>query len=170
MNISLSESMKEETTIQRSLHNHFSKNEPLQNTKKNIIKICLTELLSKLCFVIDNQIVLDYRYFKFIATKENYQFIIQYIVSIMETMIKGHDQDKNTLTFHVNMSSITLLHIEKYYSFIQELSEVLKQTFPDTLETCYIYNAPFIFSKLFSVVSVFIDKKTLSKIKLIQEN
>jgi hypothetical protein len=167
MNITLSETMKEETTIQRSLYNHFSKNEPLQNTKKNIIKICLADLLSKLCFTIDNQIVLDYRYFKFIAAKENYQFIIQYIVSMMKTLIEV--QSQNTLTFHVNMSSITLLHIEKYYSFIQELSDILKQTFPDKLETCYIYNAPFIFSKLFHVMSVLIDKKTLSKIKLVKE-
>ena len=160
-------SIMEKFTIQRSLYNHFSKNEHLQNTKKNIIKICLTDLLSKLCFIVDNQIVLDYRYFKFIATKENYQFIIQYIVSIMKTLIEV--QSQNTLTFHVNMSSITLLHIEKYYSFIQELSDILKQTFPDKLETCYIYNAPFIFSKLFHVMSVLIDKKTLSKIKLVKE-
>jgi len=160
-------SIMEEITIQRSLYNHFSKNEPLQNTKKNIIKICLTELLSKLCFTVGNEIVLDYRYFKFIAAKENYPFIIQYIVSMMESMIKT--QCQNTLIFHVNMSSITLLHIEKYYSFIQELSDVLKESFPDKLETCYIYNAPFIFSKLFHVMSVMIDKKTLSKIKLVKE-
>jgi prophage DNA circulation protein len=66
------------------------------------------------------------------------------------------------------MNSITLLHIEKYFPFIQQISEVLKTTFPDKLNTCYIYNAPYIFSKLFSVVSMFIDKKTQQKIQLVE--
>ena len=55
---------------------------------------------------------------------------------------------QETFTFHVNMSSITLLHIEKYFGFIKNISEILKVTFPDKLNVCYVYNAPFIFSKL----------------------
>jgi hypothetical protein len=48
-----------------------------------------------------------------------------------------------------------------------KISEVLKTSFPDNLEKCFIYKAPFIFSQFFSVISTFVDKKTLSKIELI---
>ena len=129
------------------------------------MKICFTDLLSKLCFIMNNEIVLDYRYFKFLASEENYAQIINYIISVMQKVLVL----QNTFTFHVNMSSVTLLHIEKYYPFIKQLSEILKNTFPDRLDTCYIYNAPIVFSTLFRIVGVFIDKKTLSKIKLMND-
>jgi hypothetical protein len=48
------------------------------------------------------------------------------------------------------------------------MSEVLKTTFPDKLNVCYVYNAPFIFSKVISIVGAFVDKKTQQKIKLIK--
>ena len=153
------------TNIQRHLNIHFSKDDHLKITKKNIIQICFTDILAKLCFTMNNDIILDYRYFKFVSSPENYEAVIQYIISVIHNILKTHD----TFIFHVNMSSITLLHIEKYFGFIQQISEVLKTTFPDKLNTCHIYNAPFIFSKLFSVVSMFIDKKTQQKIKLVKD-
>jgi hypothetical protein len=67
------------------------------------------------------------------------------------------------------MCSITILHIEKYFGFIKNISEVLKTTFPEKLNVCYIYNAPFIFSKLFNIVGAFIDKKTQQKIQLVKD-
>jgi len=152
--------------IRRQLTIHFSKDEQLKNTKKNIIKICFNDILNKLCFPLqNNDIVLDYRYFKFISSPENYEAIIQHIVSVINNVLKVQE----LFIFHVNMSSITILHIEKYFGFIKNISEVLKTTFPDKLNVCYIYNAPFIFSKLFNIVGAFIDKKTQQKIKLVKD-
>jgi len=152
--------------VHRQLNMHFSKDEQLKIAKKNIIKICFTDILAKFCFTIqNNDIVLDYRYFKFVSASENHEIIIQYIISIIKNVLKLQE----TFTFHVNMSSITLLHIEKYFGFIKNISEILKVTFPDKLNVCYVYNAPFIFSKLFNIVSSFIDKKTQQKIKLVKD-
>jgi hypothetical protein len=152
--------------IHRQLTIHFSKDEPLKNTKKNIIKICFNDILNKLCFPLqNNDIVLDYRYFKFISSPENYDAIIQHIISVIKNVLKTQE----SFIFHVNMSSITILHIEKYFGFIKNISEVLKTTFPEKLNVCYIYNAPFIFSKLFAVISAFIDKRTQQKIKLVKD-
>lgn len=153
--------------IQRQLNMHFSKEDHLKITKKNIIQICFHDILAKLCFTINNEVVLDYRYFKFVSSSpENYETIIQFIVSMIQNCL----QTEETVIFHVNMHSITLLHIEKFFPFIKQMSEVLKTAFPDKLNTCYIYNAPFIFSKLFNVVSMFIDKKTQQKIQLIKDD
>lgn len=155
------------TNIQRQLNMHFSKDEHLKITKKNIIQICFPDILAKLCFTMhNNDIVIDYRYFKFVSSPENFEAIVQYIIFTIQNVLKSQE----AFVFHVNMSSITLLHIEKYYGFIKQLSEILKTTFPDKLNTCHIYNAPFIFSKLFSVISMFIDKKTQQKIQLIKDD
>ena len=67
------------------------------------------------------------------------------------------------------METLTLLHIEKYLPFIKQLSELLREKFTDKLQNCYVYNASFIFSKILSIVTLFIDKKTQLKIKLINE-
>lgn len=152
--------------IRRQLTIHFSKDEQLKNTKKNIIKMCFNDILNKLCFPLqNNDIVLDYRYFKFISSPENYDAIIQHIIAVIQNVLKTQE----LFVFHVNMSSTTLLHIEKYFGFIKQMSEILKTMFPEKLKVCYIYNAPYIFSNLFAVISAFIDKKTQQKIKLVKD-
>jgi len=125
-----------------------------------------SNILSHLCFHRENEIVLDYRCFQYVYSIQTEEVIIQHIMNTMNHLLKS----ESTLLFHVNMSSITLLHLEKYSSFIRKLSELLKATFPDTLDTCFIYNAPFIFSSLFQLMSMIMDKKTLVKIKLIRDD
>jgi CRAL/TRIO domain len=150
--------------IYKQIHNHFLSTSHIKVAKANIMKTCFNDILSKLCFVIkSDNILLDYRYFKFIASSDNYEFIIHYIVSVIQSVLIKHE----TFTLHVNLDSLTLLHIEKHFSFIKNMSEILKTTFPDKLNICHVYNAPFIFSKIISIISVFVDKKTQQKIKLI---
>jgi len=152
--------------IQKHLINHFLKYEQLKNTKKNIITTSFNEILNNLCFQLkNNDIVLDCRYFKFISFPENYEAIIQHIISVIQSVLKTQE----LFVFHVNMSSTTLLHIEKYFGFIKQMSEILKTMFPEKLKVCYIYNAPYIFSNLFAVISAFIDKRTQQKIKLVKD-
>ena len=52
--------------------------------------------------------------------------------------------------------------------FAVNITNLLNEEFPDKLIKCYIYNAPFIFSQIITLVSKFIDKKTQNKIELIQ--
>lgn len=151
--------------IREQIHAQFSSNEDIKIAKANIMKTCFNDVLSKLCFAVDSQnIILDYRYFKFIACADNCNLIICYIVSVIQSVLNKHE----TFILHVNLDSLTLLHIEKHFGFIKKISEVLKATFPDKLNICNVYNAPFIFSKIISIISVFVDKKTQQKIKLIK--
>lgn len=165
MNSTINESSNLDN-IQKHLITHFLKDEQLKNTKKNIITISFNDLLNNLCFQLkNNDIVLDYRYFKFLSCPENYEAIIQHIISVIQNVLKTQE----AFIFHVNMMSTTLLHIEKYFGFIKQMSEILKTMFPEKLKVCYIYNAPYIFSNLFAVISAFIDKRTQQKIKLIKD-
>jgi hypothetical protein len=152
--------------IQQQIFTHFSSNENIKNTKKNIMKTCLNEVLKNLCFSLDNKnIVLDFRYFKFLSSSENYDLIISFVVSVIQNVLKNTD----SVIFHVNMDTITLLHVEKHFGFIKNFSQILNNKFPDRLNICYIYNASFVFSKILGIVSVFIDKTTQQKIKLVKE-
>ena len=45
----------------------------------------------------------------------------------------------------------------------------LKDKYPEKLAKCYVYNAPFIFTQIFNIVSMFIDKETQKKIELVKK-
>jgi hypothetical protein len=153
--------------IHEQIHAQFSSTEHIKIAKTNIMKTCFNDVLSKLCFALDSQnIILDYRYFKFIASVDNYDLLVCYIVSVIQSVLNKHE----TFILHVNLDSLTLLHIEKHFSFIKNISEVLKTTFPDKLNICNVYNAPFIFSKIISIIGAFVDKKTQQKMKLMKSD
>jgi len=127
------------------------------------------EVMQKLCCnQTENHIILNYSYFKYIIKNKLYSWdeIIQYIVNVKRGVLKNNNQ----FIIHMNINDLTLMDIDKYYLFIQKISQIMKETFPEKLQICYIYNPPYIFSKLFSIISIFIDKDTQKKIKLMDTN
>lgn len=160
----------ENSNLNLNLKNNFAKyfeenNENHKKLKKQII-ICSNEILSKLCFVNhENQVILDTRYFLLMATKDNYSAISEYVVCIIANLLTIYE----TVFVHINMQSITLTHLDKHYNFIKNICILFQEKFPDKLEKCFVYNAPFLFSQLFKIVSRFIDKKTQKKIELVKE-
>lgn len=115
-----------------------------------------------------NHIILNYIYFKYIIKHSitTYDNIIHYLLNIMHSVLKEY----NKFVIHMNIQYLILVDIDKYYLFIKQISQVMKETFPEKLKTCYIYNPPFVFSKLFSIISIFIDKDTQKKIKIMETN
>lgn len=94
----------------------------------------------------------------------SYDAVTNYLINIMKDVLKKHDQ----FVIHLNIRYLILMDIDKYFSFIKQISQLMKDTFPEKLKSCYIYNAPFVFSKLFSIISVFVDKNTQQKIKMME--
>ena len=125
------------------------------NTRPQLQNICQQNV---------NNIYLDYRYFKYLAHEDNYVIIIQHILSSIEDILKTHNQ----FIVHIFMKSLTISEIDKHKTFIYKLSDTLKQKFPDKLDTCFVYRAPFIFSHIYNIISIFIDKKTQKKIKVVE--
>ena len=141
---------------------------PIINNIPTFIKNkTMNDLLLGFCNINeDNDIILNYSYLKIIKqliqTLDN-NFIINHVVEMIELVLT-----KNVyFTVHVSLKSLTISDIEKYYSFISNISETLKKKFPDKLEKCFIYNAPFIFSQIFNIISSFVDKPTIVKIQLV---
>ena len=138
---------------------------PKKSTLQQTNKI-LSELLLGFCHSNeDNEILLDCRYFKLIYTLNciDGDSIIQHVINVIRTTL----EKRELFIIHVCLKSLSLTDMDKYYKFICKISEVLKSTFPDKLDKCFIYKAPFIFSQLFSIISAFVDKKTMAKIELV---
>lgn len=150
------------------IKNNFISDENFISKKYTGLQISktLNEILLAFCNSNDeNEIILDYRYFKILSNLNcvHYDSIIQHVIDVIRTTL----EKKDNFIIHVCLKSLSLTDIDKYYQFICKISEILKTTFPDKLEKCFIYKAPFIFSQVFTIISVFVDKKTLTKIELV---
>jgi hypothetical protein len=125
------------------------------------------EILFNFCSINEeNEIVIDYRYFKLLClTKSmNYDTINEYVIKLMQKVLLNN----SVFVVHLCLKSLTIADVDKHYKFICKISEILKTTFPDKLEKCFVYKAPFIFSQLFTIISAFVDKTTLDKLELVK--
>jgi len=150
---------------QRFLNDH--KYNLIINNSQLLEIITIFDVLPYFCFqdeTYSDIIYIDYRYLKINMSKDNYTSIINYIISVFEKSLLTNDM----ITYHIFVKSLTLSDIENHYNFICDLTLILREKFPDKLNKCYIYKAPFIFSSLLSIISNYIDKNTFNKIQLIK--
>ena len=122
-------------------------------------------LLDNLCYHKDKTCFLDYTFFKQLANKETYPFIIQFIVNNIDAILTENDQ----FDVHVSLKQMTIGDVDKHFEFWRDMSSVLKIRYKNKLNRCYVYDIQSFFSKCYNVVKVFIDKDTQEKIQLIKK-
>lgn len=125
-----------------------------------------TEILNHLCHIDSNSIILDNHYFRFFATKETYNIILTHIITNLDNILLDYD----CFTVHINMKNVNISDIDKHLNFIQNVSTLLKEKYPDKLTKCFIHNPPFVFSQILNLISLFIDKETRDKIEIIPKH
>lgn len=133
--------------------------------KTKMMKGKWNDIFANLCCIKENSIILNYIYFKYIATDDTYGFILNYITNNIDNILLSNEQ----FVVHVNMKNLTIIDIDKHKKFIQDISGFFKDKYPNKLAKCYIHNAPYIFSQIFNIVSSFIDKDTQTKIQLVKK-
>jgi hypothetical protein len=116
----------------------------------------IDEIFKNICYIKHNYAIIDYVYIKHFANSETYDLILQYILNNIDNILKHYD----LFGVHVNTEMLTLNDIDKHSKFIKYMCSIFKTKYPDKLENCYIYNAPHIFSHLYSIISLFLDKVT----------
>lgn len=124
----------------------------------------IEEIFDNICYIKDNYIIIDYVYIKHFASNDTYDLIFQHILNNIDSILKHH----NKFGVHVNTKNLSLSDIDKHRTFITHMCRLFKDKYPDKLEKCYIYNAPHVFSHLYSIISIFIDKVTQQKIILVK--
>ena len=142
----------------------LAKDNNLEQMMDDIKKGNLNDILSKLCFFNKKDLMLNYTYFKYLATETTYNYIFMYIINNIDTILSKNSD----FILHVNMQKLSLGDIDKHQKFMNNLSIVLKEKYPNKLLKCYIYNAPFMFKQMFNLISVFVDKETQDKIELVK--
>jgi len=144
------------------INNLTSKTQFNNNINLKLNEDKLNDLLNNFCHIkTNNEIEINYKYFKIINTFIDKNYILNYLIYIVENVLQKHQ----TFVVHVNIEKLTLLEVEKNRDFVQDMSNILKDKFPDKLEICLIYEGSFIFKQIYNLLSIFIDKKTLKKIK-----
>jgi hypothetical protein len=153
--------------LANNMFDNFNRNS--NSSEKIILKIKKgewTDIYKGLCHVTNNSITMEYIYFKHFATKDTYPIIQRLLTNSIETILLNN----NNFIFHVNMKHLTISEIDKHRDFIQDISKLLKDNYPNKLYKCYVYNAPFIFSQVLNIISLFVDKETITKIEVIINN
>jgi len=122
-----------------------------------------SDIMNCICNVKNNLIILDNNYFKYFASKETYDIILSCIINNIDYILSKYEG----FIVHINMKNVTLSDIDKHLKFIQTISIRLKDKYPNKLIKCYIHNAPFVFSQILNIISLFIDKETREKIEVV---
>ena len=130
---------------------------------EKIKKSDVDEILKNLCYIKENCVILNYIYFKYFATKENYPYILNYISNHIDSVLLN----SNNVVVHINMKNLTIADIDKHKAFIQYISVYFQEKYPKKLSKCYVYNSPFVFNQLYNILCMFIDKETQKKIELV---
>ncbi len=123
------------------------------------------ELINQICYSDGDVLVVDYRYFKYIASVASYQLITNRVVEMIDLILLNHPK----FIAHICIKNLTLGDIDKHLSYIKRLSDVLKARYQDKMATCSIHKAPFIFAQIYGIVSCFIDKETQAKMVLVKK-
>jgi hypothetical protein len=122
------------------------------------------DVLQCICSIKNNTILIDYTYFKYFGSNETYDLLINLCCSQIDHYLISNP----SLVVHLNLKSLTIVEIDKHKRFIQNIALILSTKYPNKLQKCYIYNAPFVFSQLLNIICMFIDKETQSKFVLVK--
>lgn len=140
---------------------------PINNrTDKIMAKIKAADLqyiLNGLCYLNDDAIIIDFKYFKFFAEKVTYPLITQILTNHCDLVLQSYPK----FVVHLNVSVLNIAQLDKHRTYLSQISHLFANKYPDTLKTCYVYNASFVFSQIFNIVSLIVDKETLTKIVII---
>jgi len=130
-------------------------------------------ILNKLCFNHEDNIMIDYKIFKNIASVLTYDMIFKHLENVMNNATK-HDSNnassKKYLNIYVSMKSLSITDVDKHRNFISNLINYCNINYPNCLNVCHIYLASSIFKQAFSIFSMFIDKETKKKIHIIEKH
>ena len=121
-------------------------------------------LMNSICHIHDNLLVVDYRYFKYFASKNSYETIINHITSVMNKYLFANTH----LRVHLCIKGLTVSELDKHMNFLKHATQILSAKYENKMATCHVYKSSFIFSQLFGLVSCFIDKETLQKVQLVK--
>lgn len=124
------------------------------------------ELLNFFCKVEENNIIINYYYFKYLGDVQTYDAFTNLIIGYIDNILHSF----NKFDVHISINKLSVMEIHKHINYIRNMSNLLKSRYQDKMGKCCIYNASNIFSQIYEILIPFIDPDTQKKINLVSKN
>jgi CRAL/TRIO domain len=111
-----------------------------------------------------NRVFLNYEIFKYYGNPENYEEIVNYILSLILLCISKFE----SFEFHVNLSSFTISAAQRYIPAIQLfMNKCLANNteFSKLLNKMIVYNTPVLMNEISRLLKPLVDPAVTSKIQ-----
>ena len=136
----------------------FAKNTVAPNMNFN-------EILNKICFMEGNNMILDYKIMKPIIMQNNtYDVVFEHLINVTKEILLHNE----VMVLHVCLKGLTITDMDKHRNFVLRIIKTFSEQFPNKLNVCNLYKTPAIFSQIFALISMFIDKVTINKIRIVK--
>lgn len=124
------------------------------------------ELLNYFCQVEENDIIINYYYFKYLGTLQTYNIFTNLVTGHIDNILQNYDK----FNIHVSIHKLSVMEIHKHFSYIRNVSDLLKMKYENKMEKCRIYNSSNLFSQIYEIIVPLIDIDTQKKIELVCKN
>ena len=127
----------------------------------------VTQLIQHTIYLIPktNSIFIDYTVFKLFASIENYDLIVNYIITIFEHIMLDHDE----FEVHVNMNTFSVSAAQRYKGIIERFLNVCMNhdtVFTEKLKKMHLYYTPSVFESIKVILNPLIHPLVKQKIEL----
>lgn len=123
------------------------------------------ELLNYYCNVQENDIIINYYYFKYLANSQTYDIFTNLMIGYIDDVLTNYDK----FNVHISINKLSVMEIHKHIGYIRIMTDLLKTRYQDKMGKCSIYNASNIFSQIYEIIVPYIDPDTQKKIGLVSK-
>jgi len=161
------EKLRSEYYSKQSKNMFFKSKQKLAAAESVSSAMDLRELAQRTIFVIKDtyKIYLDYTFFKLFANPSNYNYLIDYILSLINYCIEEY----GFFEVHVNLDTFSVSACHRYKEVIElYLNECMKKDtdLSNKLNKMHLYNIPSVFETVQKLLAPLMHEAVLKKIEL----
>jgi len=123
------------------------------------------ELLNYYCKIEENDIIINYYYFKYLANSQTYDIFTNLMIGYIDSILQSFDK----FNVHISIHKLSVIEIHKHIGYIRIMTDLLKTRYQDKMNKCLIYNSSNLFSQIYEIILPFIDPDTQQKIELVSK-
>ena len=124
------------------------------------------EILNKICFMEGDKVFIDYKIMKQVLHVNTYDIVFEHLINVTKEILLHNE----FINIHVFLKGLTITDMDKHRNFAIRIIKTFSEQFPNKLNVCNLYKTPAIFSQIFALVSMFIDKVTTHKIRVVKSS
>ena len=124
------------------------------------------EILNKISFMEGDKVFIDYKIMKQVLHVNTYDMIFDRLINVTKEILLHNE----FINMHVCLKGLTITDMDKHKNFVLRIIKTFSEQFPNKLNVCNLYKTPAIFSQIFGLISMFIDKVTINKIRIIKSS